>query len=142
MAAYLALVLAVLFYKANITTNVKRAGWIALSQEPVAFALGTKNNIVGLLIGKGYERVCVPVVLFPSYHHLPSLRGLVRSIGFTAWLGNLCSFALSLILLDIVRVLHLIRSRAQLTTPITQWLNGRKQVPWKKIWAKASSDGV
>lgn len=38
-------------------TNANRAGWIALSQFPVSVALAAKNSLVGLLIGKGYEKL-------------------------------------------------------------------------------------
>lgn len=34
-----------------------RTGLIAMSQVPVAVALGVRGNIVGLLIGKGYDRI-------------------------------------------------------------------------------------
>ena len=34
-----------------------RLGYIAISQIPVVIALGTKNNVVGMLLGMGYERV-------------------------------------------------------------------------------------
>lgn len=35
------------------------AGWVGASQLPVAFLLGTKNNLLGVLLGRGYEKVCV-----------------------------------------------------------------------------------
>lgn len=39
-----------------------RAGFVAVSQFPVVVALGAKNNLVGMFIGFGYERVCsIPV---------------------------------------------------------------------------------
>ncbi|KZT71155.1 hypothetical protein DAEQUDRAFT_810137 [Daedalea quercina L-15889] len=34
-----------------------RAGIIVYSQLPLVFALGTKNNVIGMLIGQGYERL-------------------------------------------------------------------------------------
>ncbi|KAL5524840.1 hypothetical protein ACEPAF_9986 [Sanghuangporus sanghuang] len=34
-----------------------RLGYIAISQIPVAVALGTKNNVIGMLLGMGYERL-------------------------------------------------------------------------------------
>ncbi|KAH9935370.1 ferric reductase like transmembrane component-domain-containing protein [Fomitopsis serialis] len=33
------------------------AGWVAASQLPVVFILGTKNNLLGVLLGKGYEKL-------------------------------------------------------------------------------------
>ena len=34
-----------------------RAGIVVVGQLPLVFVLGTKNNVVGTLIGQGYERV-------------------------------------------------------------------------------------
>ena len=36
-----------------------RLGYIAISQIPVVVALAAKNNAIGMLLGKGYERVSV-----------------------------------------------------------------------------------
>ncbi|TFY68805.1 hypothetical protein EVJ58_g796 [Rhodofomes roseus] len=33
------------------------AGWVGVSQLPVAFILGTKNNLLGVFLGKGYEKL-------------------------------------------------------------------------------------
>lgn len=38
-------------------SDYARTGSIAMSQVPVAVALGVRGNIVGLLIGKGYDRI-------------------------------------------------------------------------------------
>ena len=75
MAAYLALILAITFYRADITVNTERAGWVAVSQIPVIFALGTKNNIIGALIGQGYERVrqIHRIILWVSRSHTVTL---------------------------------------------------------------------
>ncbi|KAI5117123.1 hypothetical protein M0805_007970 [Coniferiporia weirii] len=50
-------------------TDSVRLGWIATSQIPVAIALGTKNNLVGMLVGMGYEKLnffhrCVGTTVF------------------------------------------------------------------------------
>jgi hypothetical protein len=37
--------------------DVVRPGWIAVAQMPIIFALATKNNIIGMLLGTGYEKV-------------------------------------------------------------------------------------
>ncbi|KAG8895462.1 hypothetical protein FRB99_000574 [Tulasnella sp. 403] len=37
----------------------RRAGWLATGQFPLVFALGAKNNIVGFLVGMGYEKLNV-----------------------------------------------------------------------------------
>jgi hypothetical protein len=34
-----------------------RVGYIAVSQIPIAFAFATKNNLAGMLLGRGYEKV-------------------------------------------------------------------------------------
>lgn len=41
----------------NPVTNPVRTGIIAVSQVPVVFALACKSNIVGTLLGKGYEQI-------------------------------------------------------------------------------------
>lgn len=35
-----------------------RAGWIATGFLPLTIALGTKNNLIGVFVGAGYEKVC------------------------------------------------------------------------------------
>ncbi|KAG8950754.1 hypothetical protein FRC04_007173 [Tulasnella sp. 424] len=45
------------FYKNFPSFNPKRAGWIATGQYPLIFALGAKNNVVGFLLGVGYEKL-------------------------------------------------------------------------------------
>lgn len=50
------------FYATNPFTDPIRYGWIGVSQLPFAFALGSKNNVIGLLLGVGYEKV-------HSHHH-------------------------------------------------------------------------
>ncbi|KAH8113568.1 hypothetical protein DFH11DRAFT_1689366 [Phellopilus nigrolimitatus] len=58
MTLYLAAVVFVTFFMdGNPLANSKRLGMIAVSQVPVAIALGTKNNLVGMLVGMGYERL-------------------------------------------------------------------------------------
>ena len=46
-------------YMSNPLKDPLRAGFVAASQIPVVVLLGTKNNILGMLIGFGYERVRV-----------------------------------------------------------------------------------
>lgn len=38
-------------------TDINRYGWIAISQVPFIFALGAKNNVLGTVLGVGYEKV-------------------------------------------------------------------------------------
>ncbi|KAH9855485.1 iron reductase [Lenzites betulinus] len=54
---YFAVMLYAGLYKSNPFTDPIRAGFVAVSQIPIVVALGTKNNIVGMLIGFGYERL-------------------------------------------------------------------------------------
>ncbi|KAI0777412.1 iron reductase [Trametes elegans] len=54
---YFGVVLYFALYKSNPMSNPIRAGFVAVSQIPIVVALGTKNNIVGALIGFGYERL-------------------------------------------------------------------------------------
>ncbi|TBU28196.1 incomplete iron reductase [Dichomitus squalens] len=44
-------------YMSNPFTDPLRAGFVAASQIPVVMLLGTKNNLLGMLIGFGYERL-------------------------------------------------------------------------------------
>lgn len=59
MAGYTAAIFYAAFYKSNPFTNPQRIGWVIASQFPFAYAFATKNNVIGLLAGVGYEKVCV-----------------------------------------------------------------------------------
>ncbi|KAI0354067.1 incomplete iron reductase [Trametes cingulata] len=54
---YFAVLLYAGLYKSNPFTQPIRAGFVAVSQIPIVIALGTKNSVVGALIGFGYERL-------------------------------------------------------------------------------------
>ncbi|CAL1710629.1 unnamed protein product [Somion occarium] len=43
--------------KSNPFTQPVRSGWVAVSQVPVVIILATKNNVPGMLLGVGYERL-------------------------------------------------------------------------------------
>jgi len=45
------------FHNSNPVTDPVRTGWIAVSQLPIVCALATKNNLIGLTVGLGYEKV-------------------------------------------------------------------------------------
>ena len=64
--AYFGLMLYAGLYMSNPLSDPVRAGFLAVSQIPVIIALGTKNNLVGLLIGFGYERVSFPFMKFTT----------------------------------------------------------------------------
>ncbi|KAF8608490.1 hypothetical protein BDV93DRAFT_519518 [Ceratobasidium sp. AG-I] len=57
LSAYLAIICVGMFYKSNPATNVTRAGFVVMSQMPIAFALGTKNSVVTALTGISYEQI-------------------------------------------------------------------------------------
>lgn len=57
MAGYLAAVFYAGFYKSNPFTDPLRSGWIVASQIPFVYISATKNNVVGTLVGVGYEKV-------------------------------------------------------------------------------------
>lgn len=59
VAGYTAAVFYAAFYGSNPFTDPSRAGWVIASQIPVVYALATKNNVIGLLVGVGYEKVRV-----------------------------------------------------------------------------------
>lgn len=54
---YIAGILFVVFFSSDPLADPARLGDIAVSQIPFVVALGTKNNIIGILLSKGYERV-------------------------------------------------------------------------------------
>lgn len=45
------------FFHSNIFTDQTRTGWVAVSQLPVVFAFAQKNNVIGSILGYGYEKV-------------------------------------------------------------------------------------
>ncbi|KAG8680408.1 hypothetical protein FRC08_016316, partial [Ceratobasidium sp. 394] len=57
LAGYAALMGVAMFIYASPVDNVKRAGFVCISQIPVVFALGTKNSLVGWFVGMGYEKL-------------------------------------------------------------------------------------
>ena len=58
LLGYSVLMLFVGLHGGNPFVQYIPAGWVGASQLPVAFLLGTKNNLLGILLGKGYEKVC------------------------------------------------------------------------------------
>lgn len=54
---YLATLLYPALFQTNPFTDPVRYGWIGVSQLPFVFALASKNNVLGLLLGVGYEKV-------------------------------------------------------------------------------------
>lgn len=59
MAGYSGAILYASFYASNVFSHPKRIGWVITSQIPFVYAFATKNNVIGLLSGVGYEKVCV-----------------------------------------------------------------------------------
>lgn len=57
LSAYAILIAIGILLYCDPVTNAKRAGWIAMSQIPVSVALAGKNSLIGLLVGKGYEKL-------------------------------------------------------------------------------------
>ncbi|KAJ1308190.1 hypothetical protein OPQ81_003905 [Rhizoctonia solani] len=79
LLAYAALMCVSMFLWANPVTNIKRSGFVCISQIPVVFALGTKNSLVGWLVGMGYEKL--------NYIHrwvgqLMFITGLFHVVGY------------------------------------------------------------
>jgi ferric-chelate reductase len=46
-------------YKSNIFTDQTRSGWVVVAQLPFIFLLSQKNNVLGLLLGCGHEKVII-----------------------------------------------------------------------------------
>jgi hypothetical protein len=66
VAAYLTVCVIALFWKSNplpptpskpYGNDYQRSGLIAMVQIPLVVALGVRGNIIGLCVGKGYERL-------------------------------------------------------------------------------------
>ncbi|EED79883.1 hypothetical iron reductase [Postia placenta Mad-698-R] len=57
LLAYTAVVSYVSLVDVDLFTSPSRLGWVATSQIPIIFILATKNNVLGTLIGMGYEKV-------------------------------------------------------------------------------------
>lgn len=66
IAAYLVVCIVALFWKSNplpptpqrpYGNDFQRSGLIAMAQIPLVVALGVRGNIIGLCVGKGYERL-------------------------------------------------------------------------------------
>ena len=47
------------FYSSNIFTDQIRTGWVVVAQLPFIFLLSQKNNVLGLLLGCGHEKVTI-----------------------------------------------------------------------------------
>jgi len=73
-------------YKSNPFTQPIRAGWVAASQVPVIVVLATKNNIIGMMLGVGYERL--------NFMHRYASRFFVLAVNVHA-IGYIFSWSLS-----------------------------------------------
>lgn len=47
------------FYKSNLFSDPIRTGFVGTAQIPFVFALAAKNNLLGSLVGMGYEKVSI-----------------------------------------------------------------------------------
>lgn len=59
MAGYSVVILYAGLYRSSPFVDVDRSGWVSASQLPFIYVLATKNNVIGMLVGVGYEKVCV-----------------------------------------------------------------------------------
>ncbi|KAG2148175.1 ferric reductase like transmembrane component-domain-containing protein [Suillus bovinus] len=55
--AYISIIFYVSFYRSDPFTDPHRAGFVIASQIPFVYALATKNNIIGMMVGVGYEKL-------------------------------------------------------------------------------------
>jgi hypothetical protein len=62
IAVYSWILIFATFYKSNFFVDYDRVGWISGTQLPFVIAYGAKNNVLGVLLGMGYERVRFIVV--------------------------------------------------------------------------------
>ncbi|KAG9310137.1 hypothetical protein JVU11DRAFT_9752 [Chiua virens] len=57
MAGYSTVILYAIQYKSIPFIDFDRSGWVSVSQLPLVYALATKNNVIGMLVGVGYEKL-------------------------------------------------------------------------------------
>lgn len=62
MGLYFVVLLYPSFYRSSPFTDPLRAGWVCVGQLAFVFALAAKNNLVGVILGYGYEKVRVDCV--------------------------------------------------------------------------------
>lgn len=60
LAVYFLILLVATIYYSSPFTDATRPAWVAVSQVPLVLALAQKNNILGSVLGYGYERVSYP----------------------------------------------------------------------------------
>ncbi|KAF8628831.1 hypothetical protein AX17_005892 [Amanita inopinata Kibby_2008] len=79
MLTYFAILLYPFIYRSNFLIDEMPAAWIAISQLPFVFVFASKNNVLGWLLGVGYQRL--------NYLHryigrLVILAANIHSIGY------------------------------------------------------------
>jgi ferric-chelate reductase len=57
VAGYFLVLLYASVYKSSPFSDPLRTGFVAMSQIPLVFALATKNNVLGMMLAVGYEKV-------------------------------------------------------------------------------------
>lgn len=100
LAVYFSLLLYASFYKSNTFADSTRDGFVAMSQIPFVFAFAAKNNILGMFMGMGYEKVRLSIHLrFRTSIELSillQLNFLHRMVGrFTALAANVHALGFS-----------------------------------------------
>ncbi|KAG8948220.1 hypothetical protein FRC03_000793, partial [Tulasnella sp. 419] len=112
-AVYAIMIIVAMFVFATPKVSVRRAGWIAISQLPFVLLLASKNNILGALLGVGYERLNYihrwvgKAIFFASLFHIVGYlviwtqkgtlsTSVTKHISVTGWVafGGLCILAL------------------------------------------------
>jgi ferric-chelate reductase len=65
---YTSIVFYATVYKSNPLIDLQRSGLVAMAQVPIIFALGSKNNVLGMMWAAGYEKVSNETVI-PVFRH-------------------------------------------------------------------------
>lgn len=80
---YFLIILYATVYKSSPFSDPQRAGFVAMSQLPIVFALATKNNILGMLLALGYEKVRYVLIeiQLDLTCYVPKLNWLHRAAG-------------------------------------------------------------
>lgn len=58
------------FYKSSPFTDPLRTGWVAIAQLPFVFSFASKNNVLGMFLGLGYEKVGLSSGLILHMSHI------------------------------------------------------------------------
>jgi ferric-chelate reductase len=90
LLVYLAVLVYASFLKSDPFSDPLRTGFVAMSQIPVVYLLATKNNLLGMLVGLGYEKVGVCNFLNRRLPTMYSSTTFIGSREYSLWWHLTC----------------------------------------------------